>query len=476
MTASGRKFTAAELAERAIHRRAVEAAIWGMPAVNYHLMYQEMVDKVQGRLQPGPLLVAPAGLEEPDAHAEPRRDLPHAVLQHEGRRSGGAGDSARRRRRVQRQHHELLAGRDRGRRAGRRGQGQGRQVPVPAAGLSTRPRCPTATSPMPSDTYQGYALLRSVLKSGSDADVAKAVTYAKRLKLYPLSQAANPPPTTFVDASDVDVRLHHPLRPDASSSRSIEMVQAEPWLERDKAMIDPLKTIGIERGKPFKPDAKTQADSQRRDPGGEGLVRRQVRHVAALLRRRALVLPDHRGNAPQRHERLADAGFLSDRRPRHRLHARLLQRQASGGVPVLSADRQRQGREAAGRQDHLSPERAGERPGHAVLVDDRLQPRHARLHPERHAGGSLVAVAGTARRTPTVRRTSTSARRRRRARNRTGSRPIRTAASRCSPASTVRRSRCSTRRGSCRTSRKRAETMAQSAKQGVDPMRTHFSR
>jgi hypothetical protein len=36
------------------------------------------------------------------------------------------------------------------------------------------------------------------------------------------------------------------------------MVQAEPWLERDKAMIDQLKTIGIERGKPFKPDTKTQ--------------------------------------------------------------------------------------------------------------------------------------------------------------------------------------------------------------------------
>ena len=37
------------------------------------------------------------------------------------------------------------------------------------------------------------------------------------------------------------------------------IVQAEPWLERDKAMIDPLKTIGIERGKPFGPDARTKA-------------------------------------------------------------------------------------------------------------------------------------------------------------------------------------------------------------------------
>ena len=31
-------YNAADLAERAIHRRAIEAAIWGMPAVNYHLM------------------------------------------------------------------------------------------------------------------------------------------------------------------------------------------------------------------------------------------------------------------------------------------------------------------------------------------------------------------------------------------------------------------------------------------------------
>jgi hypothetical protein len=36
------------------------------------------------------------------------------------------------------------------------------------------------------------------------------------------------------------------------------VVQNEPWLQRDRAMIDPLKSIGIEKGKPFNPDAKTQ--------------------------------------------------------------------------------------------------------------------------------------------------------------------------------------------------------------------------
>jgi hypothetical protein len=36
-------FTPDELLQRAIHRRAVEAVIWGMPVVNYDLMYQAMV-------------------------------------------------------------------------------------------------------------------------------------------------------------------------------------------------------------------------------------------------------------------------------------------------------------------------------------------------------------------------------------------------------------------------------------------------
>jgi hypothetical protein len=88
-----------------------------------------------------------------------------------------------------------------------------------------------------------------VLKSGSDADLAKALSYSKRIKLYPLSHASNPPATKFVGASDVvfDSTIQYDLRFFESLSRK---VQSEPWLERDKAMIDQLKTIGIERGKP----------------------------------------------------------------------------------------------------------------------------------------------------------------------------------------------------------------------------------
>ena len=99
--------------------------------------------------------------------------------------------------------------------------------------------------------------MRSNLKSGSDADIAGAVAYGKRIKFYPLSQAANPPPTKFVDAIDVvfDGVIPYDLRFFQTLDR---FVQREPWLERDKAMIGTLKTVGIEKGKTFAPDANTK--------------------------------------------------------------------------------------------------------------------------------------------------------------------------------------------------------------------------
>ncbi|SRR5258708_7727131 len=93
--------------------------------------------------------------------------------------------------------------------------------------------------------------------SHSDEDIAKSVAYGKRIKVYPLSQAANPPQTIFTDAADIVITAT--IRYDLSFFQSLDrIVQTEPWLQRDRAMIDQLKSIGIEKGKPFNPDAKTQ--------------------------------------------------------------------------------------------------------------------------------------------------------------------------------------------------------------------------
>jgi hypothetical protein len=252
---TGPSFPLAEVAERALYRRAVEAAIWGMPAVNYQLMVQEIVDKLQGGLNQ--VVYWPRLLDWKNQTLTPNpdviylmpffntRDVGPMVLEIPPADEGLFNGSI--------MNYWQAAIEDVGPGGVDKGRG-GKYLFLPP---DYSDKVPDGYLPMPSDTYQGYALLRSVLKSGSEADVARAVTYSRRVRLYPLSQAASPPPTTFLDASDVvfDSRIPYDLRFFRSLDR---MVQAEPWLERDKAMIDPLKTIGIERGKPFDPDAKTQ--------------------------------------------------------------------------------------------------------------------------------------------------------------------------------------------------------------------------
>jgi hypothetical protein len=60
----------------------------------------------------------------------------------------------------------------------------------------------------------------------------------------------------LVDA--VDVVLDGVIPYDVRFFQSLDrVIQAEPWIERDRVMIDLLKTVGIAKGQPFKPDAKT---------------------------------------------------------------------------------------------------------------------------------------------------------------------------------------------------------------------------
>jgi hypothetical protein len=249
-------FTPAQLAERTLHRRAVEAVIWGMPAANYQLMYQEMVDKVKGGSNQVLYWSRPLDWKNQTLTPNPdviylmpffnTKDVGPMVLEIPPADEGFFSGS------IMNYWHAAIEdvgpdGMD---------QGKGGKYLILPPGYD-RAKVPDGFIPMPSDTYQGYSLLRSVIMGGSADDVARAVNYARRIKLYPLSQADHPPATTFLDASEVVFDSAIPY--DSRFFQSLhKMVQAEPWLERDKAMIDQLKNIGIERGKPFNPDAKKQ--------------------------------------------------------------------------------------------------------------------------------------------------------------------------------------------------------------------------
>jgi len=244
----------ADLVQRAVQRRAVEAVIWGMPAVNAELMFQAVRD-AKADFNQVVYWSRPLGWKNQTLTPNPdtiyvfpffnTKDAGPMVLEippaDEGSITGSIDDAWQ------------TALEDVGPAGVDKGKG-GKYLILPQG---YKDNAPSGYIALASSTYAGFVILRSNLESESDADIAKAVAYGKRIKFYPLSQAANAPATTFVDAIDIlfDSTIPYDMRFFQSLDR---FVQREPWLERDKAMIDTLKTIGIEQGKPFNPDASTQ--------------------------------------------------------------------------------------------------------------------------------------------------------------------------------------------------------------------------
>src|SRR5262249_53186985 len=116
-------------------------------------------------------------------------------------------------------------------------------------------KTPNGYIPLQSNTFGGYMLFRSNLKSHNEADVQASIAYGKRMKVLPLAAASHPPATIFTDVKDIE--FDSTIRYDESFFEHLDrIVQDEPWLDRDRIMIDQLKSLGIEKGKPFSPDEK----------------------------------------------------------------------------------------------------------------------------------------------------------------------------------------------------------------------------
>ncbi len=117
---------------------------------------------------------------------------------------------------------------------------------------------PSGYIPMPSATYQSYALLRSNLKSSSDADIATAVAYRQTDQGLPAFAGSASAGYAIHRRHRCSLRRHYSPMTCASLSRSIAWSRWSLGWTVNRAMIDPLKSIGIEKGKPFNPDAANQ--------------------------------------------------------------------------------------------------------------------------------------------------------------------------------------------------------------------------
>jgi hypothetical protein len=244
------QYTPGSVNDSLVHSRAVEAAIWGMPAVNYDLMLQEMLTKTQAKV--GQVIYWGRPLDGHNQTLTPNpdalyfitfvntKDGPVVLDLPPGNDNGSFNGNI-----VTLWQMPLadagLLGTDKGK--------GGKYLILPPG---YKEKIPAGYIPLQSDTLGNYMLFRSNFKSHSDADVQSAVNYGKRMKVYPLSAAAHPPETVFTDVKDIN--FDSTIKYDASFFDHLNnIVQSEPWIDRDRAMMDVLKSIGIEKGKPYQP-------------------------------------------------------------------------------------------------------------------------------------------------------------------------------------------------------------------------------
>jgi hypothetical protein len=117
---------------------------------------------------------------------------------------------------------------------------------------------PTGYIPVRSKTYNIFTAMRSILASDSEEDKRNGDALVKQIKIYPLSKADNPPAQRFVDMTDTmyDGLVHY----DESIYTSLaRMLNEEPVQPQDLQMMGMLLSLGIEKGKYFKPDASMVA-------------------------------------------------------------------------------------------------------------------------------------------------------------------------------------------------------------------------
>lgn len=104
-----------------------------------------------------------------------------------------------------------------------------------------------------SSTYGNWVPFRTFLVKGSTEPGVKSVK--QHLKIYPLADAANPPPTKFVNASGIPSNFVPPGDYPFWNLLN-EVIQSEPSEGSDPTTLGLFASIGIVKGKPFNPDAR----------------------------------------------------------------------------------------------------------------------------------------------------------------------------------------------------------------------------
>ena len=150
----------------------------------------------------------------------------------------------------------------------------GKYVVVPPGWQGEAPASFVVVRP---NTYVSWLALRGGVEqkpSGPDTTTAVALMNTE-LKIYPLSAANNPtamPKLQFFNISDQKVNR---IAPEGLKffERLAELVSNEPPTQTDAFAMGLMRTLGIEPGKPFEPDAHMTAILERAAETGQAMAR-----------------------------------------------------------------------------------------------------------------------------------------------------------------------------------------------------------
>jgi len=256
LSAQAQNYSSQELARRTIERRAVEAAIWGMPIVAMDAVRQGFLRDTGAKYNDIVYYSKPADWKFQTT--TPNASTHYIYSAHDTRRDGpivlevpqvvGAG--------LYGQLCDMWdvplaivgpGGEDEGK--------GGKYLLLPP---DYQGNIPEGYIAVRQQTYGGFWLMRTIAKSRAQPDEDAAIALLKRLRVYPLSKTGNPPEQRFIDASG-KVWDGIPRMDESFYAVLAKMVNEEPVIPRDLAMMNMLLSLGIEKGKEFKPDAATNA-------------------------------------------------------------------------------------------------------------------------------------------------------------------------------------------------------------------------
>lgn len=103
-------------------------------------------------------------------------------------------------------------------------------------------------------THNGFAVLRPIIASATRENLAKATEYVKQVKIYPLGEK---PDTQYIDLYGKLLEMT-PVLDENIYSQIHEFINEELVEDMNLSMMGMLSRIGIRKGEPFMPDEEMQ--------------------------------------------------------------------------------------------------------------------------------------------------------------------------------------------------------------------------